>query len=161
MLNIRFFCVKLAPIFNLFKITRHWQIQESIQLSTTLGPGHHMKKWHNARKHHTTESQEVSHFATGDNKAARNRQGIIIKMHTHVSSSISFDISQYICILRILPYSVSLQGTNGAIRTIIQFHYTAWPDKNVPNYPLSLVRFWNRVVSSKTAAITPWLVHCR
>ena len=48
--------------------------QETIQSSITPDPGHHMGKRQNTRKRQTQESQEVSPFPAGDNKAAMNRQ---------------------------------------------------------------------------------------
>ncbi|XP_052805831.1 receptor-type tyrosine-protein phosphatase T-like [Mya arenaria] len=45
-------------------------------------------------------------------------------------------------------------------RQLIQFHYTSWPDKNVPGTALSLVQFWRKVRQSKFVEYTPWMVHC-
>ena len=52
---------------------------KSIQSSTKPDPGHHMGKW---QKHNKTsqESQEVSPFPAGDNKAAMNSQENALNM---------------------------------------------------------------------------------
>ena len=47
---------------------------ESIQSNTTPDPGHHIGKRQNKSKYYTQESQDVSPFPTGEDKAARNRQ---------------------------------------------------------------------------------------
>ena len=48
--------------------------QESIQLSTTPDPGHHMGKWQNTRELQIQAGQEVNPFPVGDHKAAMKRQ---------------------------------------------------------------------------------------
>ena len=47
--------------------------QELIQSSSTPDPGHHTRESDkDTRIHHTQESQKVSPFPAGDQKAARN-----------------------------------------------------------------------------------------
>ncbi|KAK3781843.1 hypothetical protein RRG08_066747 [Elysia crispata] len=43
-------------------------------------------------------------------------------------------------------------------RDVTQFHFTAWPDKSVPDSPWGLVDFYHRV--SATPGSAPLLVHC-
>ncbi|KAL3878266.1 hypothetical protein ACJMK2_030631 [Sinanodonta woodiana] len=44
---------------------------------------------------------------------------------------------------------------------VTQFHFTAWPDRNVPESPLSLVQFWNKVRNTGVPTTdSPTLVHC-
>ncbi|GFO40632.1 receptor-type tyrosine-protein phosphatase kappa [Plakobranchus ocellatus] len=43
-------------------------------------------------------------------------------------------------------------------RTLTQFHFTAWPDKSVPDSPWGLVDFQQRVMASSGSG--PLLVHC-
>ncbi|XP_050400463.1 receptor-type tyrosine-protein phosphatase mu [Patella vulgata] len=45
-------------------------------------------------------------------------------------------------------------------RTIIQYHYTSWPDKGVPADAASLVEFRNKVNKSPTPHPGPMIVHC-
>ena len=46
-------------------------------------------------------------------------------------------------------------------RQVIQLHYTAWPDKGVPQEVTSLVEFRQRVnIVTKTSG-GPIIVHCR
>ncbi|XP_053387233.1 uncharacterized protein LOC123543452 [Mercenaria mercenaria] len=45
-------------------------------------------------------------------------------------------------------------------RKIVQVHFTAWPDKGVPDDVTSLVEFRQKVVSTKTELEGPILVHC-
>ncbi|XP_052797121.1 uncharacterized protein LOC128229311 isoform X3 [Mya arenaria] len=45
-------------------------------------------------------------------------------------------------------------------RSVRQFHYTAWPDKDVPDSPASLLMFWYTVRAYDPRRAGPWLVHC-
>ncbi|XP_052251834.1 receptor-type tyrosine-protein phosphatase kappa-like [Dreissena polymorpha] len=45
-------------------------------------------------------------------------------------------------------------------RNVTQFHYTTWPDKNVPTSSTSLVQFWRKIRCQKRTAKQPWLIHC-
>ncbi|WAR04710.1 PTPRK-like protein [Mya arenaria] len=56
-------------------------------------------------------------------------------------------------------FTYSMEGTRFK-RQLIQFHYTSWPDKNVPTTALSLVQFWRKVRQSEFVEKTPWMVHC-
>ncbi|WAQ98354.1 PTPRZ-like protein [Mya arenaria] len=53
-----------------------------------------------------------------------------------------------------------LLGHPDSTTDVTQFHYTAWPDKDVPNSPASLIHFWRRVRAHDEDKILPWLVHC-
>jgi len=48
-----------------------------------------------------------------------------------------------------------------ATRNIQHLHFTAWPDKGIPDDVTSLVEFRQRVVSAPSALDGPTLVHCR
>jgi len=55
-----------------------------------------------------------------------------------------------------------IQVSEKKCRIITQYHFTAWPDKDVPDTALSIVAFWNQVRTSKEAQHKePWMVHCR
>ncbi|CAG2232464.1 PTPRT [Mytilus edulis] len=45
-------------------------------------------------------------------------------------------------------------------KTILQFHFTAWPDKDVPKYASSLVHFRHKVNTTRTVGKGPMVVHC-
>ncbi|KAL4221015.1 Eukaryotic-type carbonic anhydrase [Mactra antiquata] len=45
-------------------------------------------------------------------------------------------------------------------RSITHIHYTAWPDKTVPDNVVSLVEFYNCVKSIKSISGGPTIVHC-
>ncbi|CAC5368341.1 Phosphatidylinositol phosphatase PTPRQ,Receptor-type tyrosine-protein phosphatase O,Receptor-type tyrosine-protein phosphatase beta,Receptor-type tyrosine-protein phosphatase eta [Mytilus coruscus] len=45
-------------------------------------------------------------------------------------------------------------------KVVLQFHFTAWPDKDVPKYASSLVHFLHKVNTTRTTAKGPMLVHC-
>ncbi|KAL4216291.1 Protein tyrosine phosphatase [Mactra antiquata] len=45
-------------------------------------------------------------------------------------------------------------------RTVNQLHFTAWPDKSIPNNVTSLVEFRQRVKSTHTLSQGPVVVHC-
>ena len=46
-------------------------------------------------------------------------------------------------------------------RTVIQYHFTAWPDFGVPEHPTPLLRFARKVMSHEPPSAGPMLVHCR
>ncbi|XP_052267609.1 uncharacterized protein LOC127869263 isoform X2 [Dreissena polymorpha] len=43
---------------------------------------------------------------------------------------------------------------------VTQYHFTAWPDKDVPDTALSLTQFWEHVRRNETTKDQPWIVHC-
>ncbi|GFR62944.1 receptor-type tyrosine-protein phosphatase kappa [Elysia marginata] len=51
-----------------------------------------------------------------------------------------------------------LYKTDESYRDVTQFHFTAWPDKLVPDSPWGLVDFYHRVATSPGTG--PLLVHC-
>ncbi|KAL3880534.1 hypothetical protein ACJMK2_032768 [Sinanodonta woodiana] len=59
------------------------------------------------------------------------------------------------CIKRDLQLTVS-----GKSRNVTQFHYTAWPDKDVPDTAWSLVQFWKTVRKNRVYGKGPVTVHC-
>ncbi|XP_061182027.1 receptor-type tyrosine-protein phosphatase kappa-like [Saccostrea echinata] len=51
-------------------------------------------------------------------------------------------------------------SANGNTKVITQFHFTAWPDKGVPQNVTSIVDFRNKVVSHDAKQDGPMLIHC-
>ncbi|KAK3594318.1 hypothetical protein CHS0354_028698 [Potamilus streckersoni] len=49
---------------------------------------------------------------------------------------------------------------SGKSRKVTQFHYTAWPDQDVPDTAWSLVEFWKSVRKHKAYDKGPMVVHC-
>ena len=46
-------------------------------------------------------------------------------------------------------------------KRITQYHFTAWPDKDVPDAACHLVNFWRKVDSLAGTVNGPIVVHCR
>ncbi|XP_053400252.1 receptor-type tyrosine-protein phosphatase mu-like [Mercenaria mercenaria] len=55
---------------------------------------------------------------------------------------------------------VSHKDNPDNVRNVTQFHYTAWPDKDVPRSTTSLLHFWYQVRKHDGQKNHPWLVHC-
>ena len=44
---------------------------------------------------------------------------------------------------------------------VTQIHFTAWPDKDVPDAAWNLVNFWRKVIALNGRKSEPIVVHCR
>ncbi|XP_060588974.1 receptor-type tyrosine-protein phosphatase kappa-like [Ruditapes philippinarum] len=55
-------------------------------------------------------------------------------------------------------FSVNVQGSGS--RKVTQYHYTAWPDRSVPDNVASLIEFRNKVEQTKSNDAGPIVVHC-
>ncbi|KAH3833976.1 hypothetical protein DPMN_107294 [Dreissena polymorpha] len=56
--------------------------------------------------------------------------------------------------------SLSLKDKQSVSRVVTHFHYTAWPDKDVPTSTSSLLHFWRRIRAHDPDKKQPWVVHC-
>ncbi|XP_053395795.1 uncharacterized protein LOC123524141 [Mercenaria mercenaria] len=55
---------------------------------------------------------------------------------------------------------LSMKKDDSAEKRVTQFHFTAWPDKGVPKYASSLVKFRNKVKYAPCFETGPTVVHC-
>lgn len=66
--------------------------------------------------------------------------------------------------LQLAEYTVrtfSLQRENSKEERIVrQFHFTAWPDHGVPEYPSPVLGFVRKVMNSNPQNAGPMVVHC-
>ncbi|KAL5013631.1 hypothetical protein ScPMuIL_007901, partial [Solemya velum] len=49
---------------------------------------------------------------------------------------------------------------NSCRRTVKHFHFTSWPDMDVPEKPSTMVHFWNAFRTTEVEALGPVVVHC-
>jgi len=47
------------------------------------------------------------------------------------------------------------------VKTFKQYHYTTWPDRNVPDNPGFILAFRDKVTGDTESLDGPILVHCR
>ncbi|XP_052106290.1 receptor-type tyrosine-protein phosphatase kappa-like [Mytilus californianus] len=67
---------------------------------------------------------------------------------------------EYDCGKIVMLTNVFENGKEKETKTVFQFHFTAWPDKDVPKYASSLVHFRHKVNTTRTVAKGPMVVHC-
>ncbi|XP_052279226.1 uncharacterized protein LOC127877412 isoform X4 [Dreissena polymorpha] len=57
-------------------------------------------------------------------------------------------------------FKLSHKDKPSVSRVVTHFHYTAWPDKDVPASTSSLLHFWRRIRAHDPDKKQPWVVHC-
>jgi hypothetical protein len=63
--------------------------------------------------------------------------------------------------LVISPTVKKKKGETKKVRTVYQYHYTAWPDHGVPLHALPLISFVRNSAAANPDSGTPIVVHCR
>lgn len=54
-----------------------------------------------------------------------------------------------------------LQRGSSKPQLIRQFHFQAWPDKNIPDNAWCFVDFWRTIDTEAVSVAGPIVVHCR
>ncbi|XP_023290155.1 tyrosine-protein phosphatase 99A [Orussus abietinus] len=62
--------------------------------------------------------------------------------------------------IRHLKIKKKKNGTNMGERTVLQYHYTGWPDHGVPDHPLPVLSFIRKSSNANPADAGPIIVHC-
>ena len=57
--------------------------------------------------------------------------------------------------------TTQLTGSLECTLKVTQFHFTAWPDHEVPDYATSLLAFHKKLKKHHSPSMGPLLVHCR
>ena len=90
-----------------------------------------------------------------------------LTVYTFIYIDIDIDIyiDIYICIYSIIEKLIfvwfGFLKASGVSKRVKQFHFTAWPDHGVPNYPTALLHFRKRIRSKDSELGWPIAVHCR
>ena len=58
------------------------------------------------------------------------------------------------------PFSQLAGGSECPLK-VTHYHYTAWPDHEVPDHATSMLAFHRRVKKENDASKGPIIVHCR
>ncbi|WAQ99447.1 PTPRT-like protein [Mya arenaria] len=70
------------------------------------------------------------------------------------------EIGMFVVVLTAEQEKSDFVTNRDVARSVRQFHYTPWPDKDVPDSPASLLMFWYTVRAYDPRRAGPWLVHC-
>ncbi|XP_015601110.1 tyrosine-protein phosphatase 99A isoform X3 [Cephus cinctus] len=62
--------------------------------------------------------------------------------------------------IRHLKIKKKKNGTNMGERTVLQYHYTSWPDHGVPDHPLPVLSFIRKSSNANGPDAGPIIVHC-
>ncbi|XP_048512163.1 tyrosine-protein phosphatase 99A-like isoform X2 [Athalia rosae] len=62
--------------------------------------------------------------------------------------------------IRHLKVKKKKNGTNMGERTVLQYHYTGWPDHGVPDHPLPVLSFVRKSSNANPPDAGPIIVHC-
>ncbi|KAH3833967.1 hypothetical protein DPMN_107284 [Dreissena polymorpha] len=68
-----------------------------------------------------------------------------------------YDVSTVVMVTNLVEMGKDKQSVS---RVVTHFHYTAWPDKDVPTSTSSLLHFWRRIRAHDPDKKQPWVVHC-
>ena len=80
-----------------------------------------------------------------------------------ISSGIYVTVFLYILfqLFSLFLSDLQLEGSSEYPRMVTQYHFTSWPDHDVPEYATSILTYPRRITKDHKPSNGPMVVHCR